>query len=312
MTRLVPALILMGSVVLSQAPPQKPQIFRSTADIVPLFVTASDKTGLVTGLTRAEFEVLDNGKLQPLVVFDSSPQPFRLIVLLDISGSLADRLPLLRLACEALFRHLGPDDLARVGTFGKEIQLSPAFTRDVAALTSWLPTEVEPDQPTPLWYAVDQAMAEFADAPAGRRIILVLSDSKDSGPLKFRQRFMSPIDVTDRAQREDVMVYGVGVYTSLGAAMRSGATDIRGVIASTYPDPGLGNVARDTGGGYIELRGRDDLSATFGRVVEELRQQYLLGFAPPARDGKTHKVEVRVLRKDVKVRVRKNYVAPRG
>ena len=246
MSRVLFLLAAAGSLL---AAPQQ-QIFRSTADVVPLFVTATDKAGrLVTDLKRDEVQVLDNGKPQPLVVFDRTPQPIRLIVLLDISGSLADRLPLLRLATEALVSRLGAEDLARVGTFGKEIAISPAFTRDAAALVGWLPSGVEPDQPTPLWHAVDKALSEFTGAPPGRRVVLVLSDSKDSGPLKFGQRFLSPIEVTDRAQREDVMVYGVGVYTSLGAAMRSGAQTIQEVMQATYPDPGLGNVARDTGGG---------------------------------------------------------------
>jgi Ca-activated chloride channel family protein len=313
MHRIIPALLLTSTLLAQQTPQPPAQTFRSTADIVPLFVTATDKSGrLVTDLVRDEFQVLDNGKAQPIVVFDKSPQPIRLIVMIDVSGSMADRLPLLRLACEALFRQLGPDDLARVGTFGKEIEISPQFTRDAATLSAWLPETVAPDQPTPLWYAVDKAIGELMSAPAGRRVLMVLSDSKDSGPPKFGLRFLSPIEIRERAQREDVMIYGVGVYGSLGAARRSGAATIGGMLASTFPDPGLSTVAQDSGGGYIELRGRDDLAATFGRVADELHQQYLLGFAPPARDGKTHKVEVKPTRKDIRIRVRKTYVAPRA
>jgi len=144
----------------------------------------------------------------------------------------------------------------------------------------------------------------------GRRVVLILSDGKDSGP-QFGKKFLSPIEIGDRAQRDDVMIYGVGVYGSLAGAMRSGAPTMTGMLASTFPDPGLGGVALDTGGGYIELRSRDNLSAVFGRVVDELHQQYLLGFAPPARDGKTHKIEVKIKRADVKPRVRKSYVAPK-
>jgi hypothetical protein len=83
------------------------------------------------------------------------------------------------------------------------------------------------------------------------------------------------------------------------------------VLASTWPDPGLGKVALDTGGGYFELGPRDDLAATFARVAEELHRQYLLGFAPPARDGKVHKIEVRLRKGDLKPRARKAYQAPK-
>jgi VWFA-related protein len=241
-------------------------------------------------------KLFDNGKLQPLTQFDNSPQPIRLIVLIDVSGSMEGNLRLLRGASEELIRRLGERDLVRVGTFGDVISISPTFTRDTAAIAAWLPQEIPPNARTPLWQAVDQAMGEFTQVTEGRRVILVLSDGKDSGPMKFGQKFLSPIEIGDRAQRDDVMIYGVGVYGSLNSAMRSGAQGVAGVLGSTFPDPGLGGVALDTGGGYIELRSRDNLSAVFGRVVDELHQQYLLGFAPPARDGKTHKIEVKINR----------------
>jgi len=56
---------------------------------------------------------------------------------------------------------------------------------------------------------------------------------------------------------------------------------------------------------------RDDLAAAFARVADELHSQYLIGFLPPARDGKAHDIEVRVALKDTKPRARKSYVAPK-
>ena len=68
------------------------------------------------------------------------------------------------------------------------------------------------------------------------------------------------------------------------------------MMAADLPDPGLGTAALDSGGGYFEIRPRDDLGAAFARVIDELHSQYLLGFSPPARDGKEHKIEVKVRR----------------
>jgi hypothetical protein len=71
-------------------------------------------------------------------------------------------------------------------------------------------------------------------------------------------------------------------------------------------------VSEHTGGGYTEIRPTEDLGAAFARVVDELHSQYLLGFAPPKRDGKVHNVEVRILsQKGLKPRARKSYVAPK-
>ena len=80
---------------------------------------------------------------------------------------------------------------------------------------------------------------------------------------------------------------------------------------TSRPDPGLPSIAGDTGGGYFELRTADNLAASFERVAEELRRQYLIGFAPPKLDDKMHKIEVKVKKPGMKVRARKEYHAAR-
>ncbi|MBA2354498.1 MAG: hypothetical protein H0V80_07510 [Acidobacteria bacterium] len=60
------------------------------------------------------------------------------------------------------------------------------------------------DASTPLWRAVDEAVSAFEAEGDNRRVILVLSDGKDSGPISFRQRFVSQVEVIERArQRRD-------------------------------------------------------------------------------------------------------------
>src|SRR6188474_1114582 len=138
-----------------RAPLLGQQIFRAGSDAVRVFVTVTDRDGrLVTTLGRDNFEIRDDGKPQPLTQFDNSPQPIRLIVLLDVSGSMEGNLPLLRSASAELFKRLLPGDLARVGTFGHEIRISPTFTRNVDELNAALPTAIAPNALTPLWRAV--------------------------------------------------------------------------------------------------------------------------------------------------------------
>src|SRR5947209_7473760 len=117
------SVLALGVAVMAALPAQGP-IFRGGADNVPVFVTVNDKSGrLVPDLARADFEVLDNGKPQALTQFDNSPQPVRLIVLIDASGSMSGNLPILRDACVQLIDHLAPKDRARVGTFGERIDI---------------------------------------------------------------------------------------------------------------------------------------------------------------------------------------------
>jgi VWFA-related protein len=292
---------------------QQQGVFRADSDTVRVFATVTDRDGrLVTTLTRDAFEVRDKGKPQPITVFDNSPRPIQLIVMLDVSGSMVGNLRLLRASADELFTRLGADDVARVGTFGRDVTISETFTRDLDALRAALPTEISDQAPTPLWRAVDQAIGAFDTESDRRRVVLVLSDGKDSGPISFRQRFVSQIDVIDRARAADVMVYAIGLR-SRGAPIRPGlgSAGLAAALTEDLPDPGLARAAEESGGGYAEIRPRDDLGAAFARVAEELHSQYLIGFAAPTRDGKVHDLDVRVSVRGLTPRARKSYVAPR-
>jgi Ca-activated chloride channel family protein len=287
-------------------------VFRGTGEAVRVFVTVTDRDGrLVANLTRDNFELRDEGKPQPITLFDNSPQPIRLIVMLDVSGSMEGNLRLLRGAAEQLFARLQPDDAARIGTFGNDIVISPSFTRDPDELRKGLPDTIAPDAPTPLWRAVDEALNKF-DERAERAVVLVLSDGKDSGPTSFRQRYVSQAEVIDRARHEDVTVYGIGMRSRGAPPMPGiGPGGLQAMLTADLPDPGLARVAQETGGGYTEIRFGQDLGAAFAQVADELHSQYLIGFAPPKRDGKVHDIEVRIAQRGLKPRARKSYVAPK-
>ena len=321
MSRLRVCLSVVLCLLIAGAPAawQQP-VFRGAGDIVRVFVTVTDGDGrLVTSLTQADFTVRDEGKPQPIAVFDNSPQPVRLIVMLDVSGSMEGNLPLLRAAAGQLVARLRPDDGARIGTFGHEIAISPAFTRDAAELRAGLPDAIAEDAPTPLWRAVDQAISELGNVEE-RPVILILSDGKDApdrNPFtkEGRQPILTLPQITERATAQDVMIYGIGFHSrGTGQFIPRAGADLGAMMAEEWPDPGLGTAALETGGGYVEVRPYDlvsgDLHKAFARVAEELHSQYLLGFTPTVRDGKRHKIEVKVNVNGLKPRARKNYVAP--
>ena len=77
----------------------------------------------------------------------------------------------------------------------------------------------------------------------------------------------------------------------------------------TEPDPGLRELAFESGGGYFELRNTEALGQTFARVADELHHQYLLGFTPVNLDGRTHTLEVRMRDSSLTVRARRSYAA---
>jgi VWFA-related protein len=311
-------LSLWGAVLLGWSAAGAPQqVFRAGQETVRVFTTVTDRNGrLVTTLGRSAFAVRDDGKPQPLTVFDNTPQPIRLIVMLDVSGSMEGNLQLLRASSEQLFNRLRPDDLARVGTFGHDVTISDSFTHDAAALLAALPSSIAPDAPTPLWRAVDQAIDTLKAEKDQRRVVLVLTDGKDTGWTDMRHRPSSQADVIDHARDQDVMIYAVGMRSRPAPGSRPmmpgmGPGGLREAMMEDMPDPGLARVAEETGGGYTEVRYGQDLGAAFTRVADELHGQYLLGYAPPKHDGKVHKVDVRVSQSGLKARARKTYVAPK-
>jgi Ca-activated chloride channel homolog len=315
MTRLRTGGILVACAVALLGMTSQQPVFRGGSDTVRVFVTVMDKDGrLVTTLAQDNFEVRDDGKPQPIALFDNTPQPVRLVVMLDVSGSMEGNLPLLRAAAAQLFGRLRPDDVAKVGTFGNDVTISPEFTHDARALGAALPTAISPDASTPLWRGIDEALGAFQGTEETRKAILVLSDGKDSGMTTFRQRPVSQAEVIDRARRDDVMIYAIGMRSrsSRPAPPGIGPGGLAAAMMADMPDPGLARVAEETGGGYIEIRFGEDLSAAFAGVADELHTQYLLGFDPPKRDGKTHDISVRVNQSGLKPRARKSYIAPKS
>jgi Ca-activated chloride channel family protein len=272
------------------------QSFKSGARTVAIYATVIDGNGrLVTSLAKDNFSIYDNGKPQPVALFANDPQPITMAVMLDTSGSMLPNVGLVRSATMALVSYLKPDDLVRLGAFGGRITLSPAFTNNGDDLARFVWERLRPGGGTPLWDAVDVAMDTLTDR-AGRRVVLVFSDGKDSqSRLKLK-------DDMKRAQQQEFMVYAIGCWGAGNGGRFLEASRLE------KPDGGLRKIADETGGGYVELQWTDDLNASFQRVADELHSQYVLGFSPEKSDGKLHKLDVRVNVPGLTVRARKSYV----
>jgi VWFA-related protein len=307
-----PSLLIALSLSAAIAAQQGP--IRSGARTVAVYATVTDKDGrLVADLDRDAFEIYDNGKLQPTTVFSSDIQPITVVMMLDRSGSMAGNFRLVQAAGEAFVRRLGAQDKARIGSFAARIQVDPeTFTSNQEELIRILRTELQDEGPTPLWNAVNVAITSLLEEE-GRRVVLIFTDGDDN-PMNFKLNNQTLIDVMERAQRENVMIYAVGLAgtTPSGGAFgrrRGFGGGFGGGIAGNRPDPGLPTIAGETGGGYFELTRAEDLASTFARVADELHRQYALGFEPSKLDGKTHKLEVKVKHPGARPRARKSYVA---
>lgn len=305
------------AIAAAQEPTTAPQTFRSGSRAVPVYVTVADKqTGrLLTDLTRDDFEVYDNGRKQTITVFENGVQPITLVMMLDRSGSMAGNFRLVRSAAEQFVGQLLPGDKARIGSFANRIQVDPrSFTSSQHDLIEILRTELQEPGPTPLWNAVNVGITALLHQD-GRRVVLVFTDGVDrpvgSNNISYRE-------VARNAEREDVMIFAVGLasreFTGRRRGPGSGVGSFGSGVLRPSPeepkvDAGLPRIAAETGGGYFELTTANNLSSTFTRIAEELHRQYALAFTPAVLDDKTHKLEVRVKRPNAVPRARKTYIA---
>ena len=247
---------------------------------------------LVPNLEQVEFTILDNGKPQQISFFQNEVQPFSVVVMLDTSASMTSKLDLLKAAAEQFLLRMLPVDKGQVGAFNDKIQLSGKFTSDRDDLIGAL-SDLQFGNPTRLYDAINESMAALRGVE-GRKVVLVFTDGDDTASR------LGLGDVLDRAHKDGVMVYAIG----LESEYFNGARQVR-----SRPDRGLKRLADETGGGYFELKKTDELAPTFTRVAQELHSQYTLGFTPSVLDGKEHKLEVKMRKPGLNARARKSYVA---
>jgi hypothetical protein len=104
-----------------------------------------------------------------------------------------------------------------------------------------------------------------------------------------------------RAAESNVAIYAVGVNSR---------TTERGRSIVRAPDSTLRAIAEDTGGRYIYAGSGRNMYGLFNAMIEELHQQYMLGFTPAEADGRLHSLVVTTRRANTTIRARKHYLAP--
>jgi VWFA-related protein len=203
--------LVAGAILRAQQPE-----FRASAPMVSVHATVVDRTGHVVGnLTRDDFEVYDNGRLQPLTVFDAGQRPISIVVMLDRSSSMDANAPRVEAAARAFVATLLPEDRVRIGTFGDEVRLLPeSFTSDAATLYGIIDRSSGTGGATPLWLATKRGLDALA-AEQGQRVVLVFTDGRDTPAFSENVTFDQ---ILSRVRREETMVYAVGLAYRCGSS----------------------------------------------------------------------------------------------
>jgi Ca-activated chloride channel family protein len=260
--------------------------FTSGVNLVEVYAAVVDRNGTpVSGLSRADFTVVEDGAPQSLSAFAEGDFPLSVAVAIDRSFSMAKLLPTELSAARTFLGDLRPQDLSTLVAIGSEIETLAPLSGDRAAQLRAL-SAVQPWGTTGLHDAI-VASIDAIQAAKGRRALVLLSDGTD----RYSQATASA--ALDRARTSDVMIYPVAV----GGAR----------------PPLFAQLAALTGGRSFLTRDPGQLNTIAHQIAAELHHQYLLGYSPSkpivAGSNEWRSITVRVNRPDVTVRARDGYFA---
>ncbi len=274
---------------------------------VRLPVTVSQKKSLISGLSRGDFLVFEDGVQQEVTFFsdEKTNPPVYVGVLMDTSPSAAGKITFSKEAARNFIYTVTRlrKDKAAFMTFDHEIQLRQDFTDKLDLLDRAVDKVKKPGSQTALYDAVWQFADEKLRNVPGRRVIVIITDGDDT----FSRAELK--DAIDIAQRTETTIFGISTKAGfLGT--------VPGVEAGTIKDKGdkyLTQLCEDTGGEAFFTGDMIELERAFKRISEELRSQYLITYKPADQnyDGRERKIQVRLADKEkagkYKIRTKSSY-----
>jgi VWFA-related protein len=325
-TRAAIALVLAcASIVTAQEP-----AFRARTGDVLVPVSVTDGNGrAVRGLRSEHFQISDDGTPRAAKQFSAERVPMSLVLLLDISGNLAQdpesraaddaRWVETRQAIELLITRLGADDEVLFAVFNEQTKAS-IWTQEHHSILGTFDLLYRGGD-TAVLEAVKQIASVFHRARHQRKVILLISDGNDaqtpvgdrvpSLPYEIGSRIENTMGEARRNLLHDLAIQG-----SRDAVRRSDAL-LYAIGITTRSDVPvdvnlLNGLSKDSGGYTEPLRSPSEMTAAVARICDDLQSQYLLTFEPAHVDGKFHPIRVRTKDTRLKVRTRAGYVSAPG
>jgi len=296
------ALLVTTALLIAQKPSSTPDPDRIILDVtrVNMLFTVTDKKGrFITDLTKDDFQLTEGKKAQNINQFTAeSDLPLRLGILVDTSNSIRDRFKFeQQAATEFINAVLRPrQDKLMIVSFDTAAELVSDLSDDSEKLSKAI-RDLRPGGGTALYDAIYYACRDklALDQPKDkfRRAIVILSDGDDNQSRVTRDQAL------EMAQKADVVIYAIS--TNISRIDNDG-------------DKVLRYLATETGGQAFFPFKVQDLSQSFENIANELRHQYNIFYRPEplVTDGLYHPVVLKVkTRKDLVVRARKGYYAPR-
>lgn len=246
--------------------------------LVPAHVVNANGTP-VNDLRKEDFRVFEDGVEQTITDFGTEDAPVSVGFLFDSSASMRNKMRQSSEAAAAFFKTANKDDEFFLVEFNEHAKLSVPFTADANEVYQRV-SHVKPIGRTSLLDAVQLALVQMKRARHPRKAIVIVSDGGDN---RSRYTFLQ---IKNAMRESEVQLYSMGIFD---------AEDQRKRTPEEKNGPHLlGELAEESGGKHFSVDNLDDLPAISAQIGEELRSQYLLGYAPSnlERDGKYRQIKV--------------------
>ncbi len=291
------------SVASFQAIPQQPT-FRAGVDVVTVDVSVSRGGEHIGGLKTGNFEVFDNGVKQKIDKVATEQVPLEAYLVLDMSGSVEGaKLQQLERAANAFVDGLTPQDQVALLTFAEKVTLAQPLTGDFGAFRRSV-SEIKAGGNTALYDAALRAIT-LRERRDNRAVVVVLPDQPDNASNATQKQ------VTDAAERSDVIVYGVLADEESGQMMTGGMG--RGMGGGFRPPDVqfqigfLRSLAETTGGRVFRTSARLMLEEVFRLVLDDARSRYVITYSPDKPKTGWHKLQVKLVEAKGDVVARRGY-----
>jgi VWFA-related protein len=262
--------------------------FSSGVSNVRIDVQVTQDGELITGLTKTDFAVFDEGRPQPLTYFGRESEPLSLVLLLDISGSTREYLEQIASVARESLRFLRVRDRVAIMLFARDSRVELGWTDDMTEVAGVLKRSSAYDESLGAGTNINDALlaaGRYIDETAGtngRRAILILTDNLG---LNYRSPDQPVIDALNEAE------------TVLNAIVVGKGQRPEPVAGGTYrnPDftsPDVFRIAEQTGGEAVKA---DKAGRTFSTMIERIRTRYSLHYNMPENAPKGfRRVEVKL------------------
>jgi VWFA-related protein len=282
----------------SSSGPGDTYTIKANVDLVVLHATAQDrKNVLVSGLDKDNFQVYEDGVLQPIKYFSHEDIPVTVGLVVDNSGSMRPKRHDVIAAALAFAHSSNPQDQMFVVNFNEKASFglpgNIAFTDQVAQLQVAL-SRLAANGETALYDAIAVALEHLKKGDRDKKVLIVVSDGGDNASKHKLTEIMA------LAGQPNAIIYTIGIFDDQDADRNPGV---------------LKRLAKETGGEAFLPESLADVTPSCERIARDIRNQYTIAYVPTnrKRDGTYRVIQVKASAPGygrLSVRTRTGYFAP--